>query len=129
MAQPEEKPEEKLSPEERKELLEELREEVREEVQEEVEAEERVREREGLLREVKPKPPTSGLAIAGLVLSIISAVLPVFGILTAILGIIFGATAVYQIGRGEKSGKGLAWAAVIVGIVVLVIQIILVLGS
>jgi len=123
MAEPARKPEEKrpheeLSPEERRELLEELREEA--------EIERRVEERKARLRgvEAKPSPPTSGLAIAGLVLSIVG-IIPGVGLVTTALGIIFGSVALYQIGKGERSGRGLAWGAVIVGIVFFVLNLIL----
>ena len=55
-----------------------------------------------------PAPPTSGLAIASLVLSILW---------VSILGVIFGHIALRQINRGEASGNGLAVAGLVVGYV------------
>lgn len=55
-----------------------------------------------------PAPPTSGLAIASLVLSIVW---------VSILGVIFGHIALRQIQRGEASGNGLAVAGLVVGYV------------
>jgi len=58
----------------------------------------------------------SGYAIAGFILSF-------FGILS-ILGIIFSIIALNQINRHERRGKGLAWAGLIIGIIVFISSII-----
>jgi len=93
--------------------------------------EERPEERRPHLREVKPEeeerrerlekaePPVSGLAIAGLALSVISLILPlIIAVVTAFLGAIFGGVALSQIRRGERTGSGLAWGALIIGVFV-----------
>jgi hypothetical protein len=68
-----------------------------------------------------PVPTTNGLAVASLVLS----VLTLFGI-GSLLGIIFGVRARRQIreSRGYQSGDGLALAGIIVGLVTLVVAAI-----
>ncbi len=67
-----------------------------------------------------PAPPTNGLAIASLVLSLLGlvGVLPLLG---AVLGLIFGYSARNQIvqSRGTQSGEGLAKAGIIIGWVTL----------
>lgn len=57
-------------------------------------------------------PPTSGLAIASLVLGIIW----IYWI-GSILAIIFGAVALKQCNRGERSGRGMAIAGLVLGLV------------
>jgi hypothetical protein len=63
-----------------------------------------------------PAPPTNGLAIASLVLSLLGLVgiLPLLG---TVLGLIFGYSARNQIvqSRGMQSGEGLARAGIIIG--------------
>lgn len=67
-----------------------------------------------------PAPPTNGLAIASLVLSLLGlvGVLPLLG---TILGLIFGYSARNQIAqsRGTQGGAGLAKAGIIIGWVTL----------
>lgn len=63
-----------------------------------------------------PAPPTNGLAIASLVLSLLGLVnvLPLLG---TVLGLIFGYSARNQIAqrRGTQGGEGLAKAGIIIG--------------
>lgn len=67
-----------------------------------------------------PAPPTNGLAIASLVLSLLGliGVLPLLG---TVLGLIFGYSARNQIAqsRGTQGGEGLAKAGIIMGWVTL----------
>ncbi|MCX7855039.1 MAG: DUF4190 domain-containing protein [Anaerolineae bacterium] len=67
-----------------------------------------------------PSPPTNGLAIASLVLSLLGliGVLPLLG---TVLGLIFGYSARNQIAqsRGTQGGEGLAKAGIIIGWVTL----------
>ena len=61
-------------------------------------------------------PKTNGMAIAGFVLSLLGCTL---------LGIIFSAVALNQIGKQpNQGGKGLAIAGLVIGIVFMIIQII-----
>jgi len=53
-------------------------------------------------------PPTSGLAVTSLVLSLLG---------FSIFGLIFGAVALPDINTGLKSGKGIAMAGLIIGII------------
>jgi hypothetical protein len=64
------------------------------------------------VREAKPLP-TSGKAVAGLVMSLVS--IFAFGLILGTLGIVFGALGLREINRGERAGKVLAWAAIIIG--------------
>ncbi len=67
-----------------------------------------------------PPPPTNGLAVASLVLSLLGLVgiLPLLG---TILGLIFGYSARNQIAqsRGTQGGEGMAKAGIIIGWVTL----------
>ena len=54
------------------------------------------------------QPPTSGLAVTALVLSLLG---------FSLLGLIFGAAALPDINAGRKSGKGMAVAGLVIGIV------------
>ncbi len=67
-----------------------------------------------------PAPPTNGLAIASLVLSLLGLVgiLPLLG---TVLGLIFGYSARSQIAqsRGTQGGEGMAKAGIIIGWVTL----------
>jgi len=67
-----------------------------------------------------PAPPTNGLAIASLVLSLLGliGVLPLLG---TVLGLIFGYSARNQIAQsqGTQGGEGLAKAGIIIGWVAL----------
>jgi hypothetical protein len=73
------------------------------------------------LRPVGPQEPapaaqprqTSGKAVAGLIMSLIS--IFAFGLILGALGIVFGVLGLGEINRGERSGKPVAWAAVIIG--------------
>lgn len=62
----------------------------------------------------------SGLAIASLVLGIIS-LLPMIGLLFAILAIIFGLIAKSKIKKGLRSGNGLATTGVVLGLLGIII--------
>jgi len=69
---------------------------------------------------------TNGLSIAGFVLSVVN-VIPCFWVfpLPALLGLIFGVVGRGQIKRNEGAkGKGLAVAAIIIGIIFLVIAVL-----
>ena len=67
---------------------------------------------------------TNGLSIAGFVLSVVN-VIPCFWFLPlpALLGLIFGMVSRGQINRTGAKGKGLAIAAIIIGIIFLVIAV------
>lgn len=73
------------------------------------------------------KKPTSGMAVAGLVLGIIALVssfVPLLNLLSfpfVLLSIIFGAIGVWQTVKGSKGGKGLAIAGLVLGILALVV--------
>lgn len=73
----------------------------------------------------------TGLGIAGLVLGIIaliSSVVPLINILTfpfVILAVIFGGIAIAQTVKGTKSGKGIAIAALVLGVVALIITMVM----
>lgn len=73
------------------------------------------------------KKPTSGMAVAGLVLGIIALVssfVPLLNLLSfpfVLLSIIFGAIGVWQTVKGSKDGKGLAIAGLVLGILALVV--------
>ncbi len=60
--------------------------------------------------------PKSGFAIASLVLGILSFI-PSFGVIFGIIAIIFGCISLSQIKRNNLSGKGLAIAGIILGII------------
>ena len=63
-----------------------------------------------------PSPQkTNGMAIASLVLSLVGC---------SLLGIIFGGLAISQINKGRGSGKGLAIAGLVIGIVGLIATIL-----
>ena len=69
---------------------------------------------------------TNGLSIAGFVLSVVN-VIPCFWVfpLPALLGLIFGLVSRGQISRNEGArGKGLAIAAIVIGIIFLVIGVL-----
>ncbi|MBE0446763.1 MAG: hypothetical protein IBX64_01415 [Actinobacteria bacterium] len=101
------------------------------------EAKRKPEERRPPLREVKPgeeerrerleeaRPPTSGLAMAGLALAVISVFLPVIiAVIAAFTGAALGGVALSQIRRGERSGSGLAWGAIIIGAIVGILALI-----
>ncbi len=73
------------------------------------------------------KKPTSGLAVAGLVLGIIalfSAFVPLLNLLSfpfVLLAIIFGAIGLIQTIKGAKAGKGLASAGLVLGVLALLV--------
>ncbi|MCI8305537.1 MAG: DUF5067 domain-containing protein [Enterorhabdus sp.] len=73
------------------------------------------------------KKPTSGLAVAGLVLGIIalfSAFVPLLNLLSfpfVLLAIIFGAIGLIQTIKGAKAGKGLAIAGLVLGVLALLV--------
>lgn len=77
--------------------------------------------------QVNAQKKVTGLGIAGLVLGIIaliSSVVPLINILTfpfVILALVFGGIAVAQTVKGKKSGKGIAIAGLVLGIVALII--------
>lgn len=64
--------------------------------------------------------PTSGFAIASLILGIFSILLgwvPFFGWILVILAIVFGILALINIDKGLNSGRGLAIAGLILGVI------------
>lgn len=61
-------------------------------------------------------PKTSGLAIAALVLALIG-IIPCLGVVTGLVGIVLGLIGVATIDNVKQKGKGLAIAAIILGIV------------
>lgn len=73
----------------------------------------------------------TGLGIAGLVLgiiAIISSFVPLINILTfpfVILAVIFGGIGIAQTAKGKKSGRGIAIAALVLGIVALIITMVM----
>lgn len=75
------------------------------------------------------KKPTSGLAVAGLVIGIIaliSSVVPLLNLFSfplVLLAIIFGGIAVFQTAKGKRGGKGLAIAGLVLGIIGLLITV------
>jgi hypothetical protein len=68
--------------------------------------------------------PTSGLAIASLVLGIVWMYW-----IGSLLAIIFGAVALKQCNRGERSGRGMAIAGLVLGIVGMTILGILIASA
>lgn len=69
--------------------------------------------------------PTSGLAIASMVLGIVALVVSCFGwagVVCGILGVILGGVAI----AGHKGGKGMAIAGLVCGIVALIPSIIVI---
>ena len=69
--------------------------------------------------------PTSGMAIASLILGIASFFC---SLLTAIPGLILGILGLKKIKTGEKQGKGLAIAGIILNCVSIVILIVMIFG-
>ncbi|MFA9399066.1 MAG: DUF4190 domain-containing protein [Clostridiaceae bacterium] len=72
---------------------------------------------------------TEGFSIAALVLGIVGLVLiwmPVIGFVCALLGLIFGIVGRNKINASEEplSGKGMATAGLIMGIIVLVLSVL-----
>ena len=66
---------------------------------------------------MSPQPQkTNGFAIAALVLSLVGC---------SLLGVIFGGIAISQINKGQGSGKGLAIAGLVIGIIGLLFTIFL----
>jgi len=57
-----------------------------------------------------PAPGTDGMAVAGFVLGLLGVT-----VITAILGIVFGAVALGRIRRTAQGGKGLAIAGIVIG--------------
>ena len=74
----------------------------------------------------------SGLAVAALVLGIVSLVLfciPYIGVPGAIIAIVLGIIARGKANRGEATGKGMATAGLICGIFSIALVLLLVLGA
>lgn len=60
--------------------------------------------------------PMSGIAIAGLIISIVSVIMPaVVALFTGATGATLGGLGLAQIRRGERSGSGIARGAIIAG--------------
>ncbi len=76
-------------------------------------------------------PKSSGLAVASMVLGIISIVLfcaPYLSFPCAVVALVLGAVARSKISRGEASGSGMAKAGIICGIIALVLTSLLYIG-
>ena len=77
-----------------------------------------------------PAQGGSGMAIAALVLSIVSLVLFCIWFVSipcAIVAIVLGIVARGKAGRGEASGKGMATAGMVIGIITIALVVILVI--
>ncbi len=68
------------------------------------------------------RPRASGMAVAGFILGLAS--LLVFGVILGPLAIIFGAISFSEINRGERSGRGFATAAVVIGAISFLFSVI-----
>ncbi|WP_165443461.1 DUF4190 domain-containing protein [Olsenella sp. Marseille-P4559] len=64
-------------------------------------------------------PETDGKAISGLICGIVG--LLVFGIILGIMALIFGSMAKVSIKQGEHSGNGIATAAIVLGIIDIIV--------
>jgi hypothetical protein len=71
-------------------------------------------------------PRNSGMAIAGMVLSLVG-LIPCFWLLQlpGVLGIIFGAVGMQQTKDGSRRGRGMAIAGVVIGIVLVALAVLL----
>lgn len=68
---------------------------------------------------VQPQQPTSGMAVASMVLGIVGVTVGWFLLgIPAFLAIIFGHIALTEIKKGAKSGKGMAVAGLVLGYIV-----------
>ncbi len=79
-----------------------------------------------------PSQPGSGLAIAALVVGIVSLVLfciPYIALPAAVVAVVLGAVARSKASRGEAEGKGMATAGLICGIISGLLAILLVAGA
>ncbi len=73
------------------------------------------------------KTRTSGMSIAALVCGIGGLVIPWLGFILAVLGIIFGAVSIRQIGADPTlGGRGMAIAGLVCGIVAIALWVILI---
>jgi hypothetical protein len=64
----------------------------------------------------QPKLPQSGLALASLILGIVSVFIPLGGVVLGIIAIVLAAIAYTEINKGKSSGKGMAIAGGILGL-------------
>lgn len=73
---------------------------------------------------VPPQPTNSGMAIAGMVLSLVG-LIPCFWVfqIPAVLGTIFGFIGMKQTKGGARKGRGMAIAGVVVGIILIVVAV------
>jgi Domain of unknown function (DUF4190) len=72
------------------------------------------------------QPPTnSGMAIAGMVLSLVG-LIPCFWFLQlpGLLGVIFSAIGLKQTAGGARKGRGMAIAGLVVGVILLVVMVV-----
>jgi hypothetical protein len=67
----------------------------------------------------QPSRPTSGLAVASLVLGIVGLLSFVYGV-GSLLAVIFGAIGMKQTQDGQRGGRGMAIAGLVMGIIGLV---------
>lgn len=70
---------------------------------------------------VAPQPKNSGMAIAGMVLSLVG-IIPCFWWiqLPGLLGLIFGAIGMKQTKDGSRKGRGMAITGVVLGIILII---------
>lgn len=71
---------------------------------------------------------TNGLAVTGMVMGIISLVFfwaYIFGLIVAILAVIFSAAGISQTGKRNEGGKGMAIAGLVCGLIALTFWLIL----
>ncbi|MCL1917174.1 MAG: DUF4190 domain-containing protein [Peptococcaceae bacterium] len=70
------------------------------------------------IQHIEYKRSQKGLAMASLILGIISCLLPCIGVITAIVGLSLGFTSLAQ----QKGGTGMAWAGMILGTLGMIIS-------
>jgi len=74
----------------------------------------------------RPQNQVSWVAVGGLAASVIALFLPVlFALIAAVTGIVLGVVGLGQIRRGERTGSGIAWGAIIVGGFVAILALLL----
>ena len=70
-----------------------------------------------------PPPASKGMAIASMVLGIVSLVIPFFGTVTAIVGLILGALSMKKL-KESGASTGMAVAGIVCSIIALAISVI-----
>lgn len=81
---------------------------------------------------IPPRVDTSGKAITSMVLGICALVIPYLGIVTGILGVVFGALARKDIrrmklGGSDLKGNGMAIAGLVTGIIGIVLWVVIII--